>query len=287
MPLLLRKVRSAFNRLLASEVGGPMSGQAWSCFAQLPPGLIDPGRTLTLNWLRPPPTPEGFGLSRSDVDARRYARIVWAQRAALTLLAVLGSSIGFAFVAELAVDRDLSTAAAAVSAAAAAVVVLSAREIIRYRQVEPRRQAFEAAAHEFAAIDAWRAERCDPKFWRSEIDAAGFELESAELLAGVFATGQVALTRASDDYGVDILACAPAGRIVARCRQSERRIGAAAVRELAGAKAFFAADQAIMISLERPLDEGEQTNRIAERLELSFWNAEAIVAWARRLRGGA
>jgi hypothetical protein len=262
-----------------------MSGEAWSCFAQLPSGLVDPDRALTLNWLRPRPTPEGFQLSWRDLDTRRYARIVWAQRAAVAALLVMGASIGFVVLSAWPVDRGSLTIAIGVSAVVAAIVALTARAIIRYRQVEPRREAYNAAVREFAEIDVWRVKRCDGAFW-TKLVAAAFELESAELLAGVFATGQVTLTRASDDYGVDILACAPVGRIIAQCQEQGRKVGAAEVRELAGAKSFFKADQAIMISLKGASEENEQVNRMAERLELTFWNADALVAWARRLRSG-
>lgn len=262
-----------------------MSGEAWSCFAQLPSGLVDPERRLTLHWLRPKPTPEGFEISRRDLDARRYARVVWMQRAAIAALLVLGSSIGFIVMTEWPIDRRSLTGAIGASAVLALVVILTARGIIRYRQVEPRRDAYNAAVREFAEIDAWRAKRCDSAYW-AKLDAAGFELEAAELLAGVFGTGQVTLTRAANGYGVDVLACAPAGRIIAQCHEHSRKVGAAEVRELAGAKSFFKADKAIMIALKGPSEESEQVNRMAERLELTFWNADALVAWAKRLRAG-
>lgn len=268
-----------------------MSGESWSCFAQVPFGLIDPERSLTLNWLRPRPTVAGFRLSNADVDERRYERIVKMQRIALAAIAVL-AAIGLAiYIGGVAVDLDIPVDANLVLAGLAFLfgltVIWTALEIMQYQRAEPRREAHRAAVAEFEQVDAWRAARCERKFWSANLNAQGFELEAAELLAGVFGTGQVALARASDDYGVDILACAAGQRIVARCRQSDRRVGAAEVRELAGAKAFFAADQAIMISLEGPFDESEQTNRTAERVGLTFWNAEAIVGWAQRLRKAA
>lgn len=268
-----------------------MSGESWSCFAQVPFGLIDPERSLTLNWLRPRPTVEGFRLSNADVDERRYERIVKVQRIALVAIAVLAVIGLLTYIGEVAVDLDIPVDANLLLTGLAfllgVTVIWTALEIIEYRRAEPRREAHRAAVAEFAQVDAWRAARCEPKFWTANLNAQGFELEAAELLAGVFGTGQVALARAMDDYGVDILACAAGQRIVARCRQSDRRVGAAEVRELAGAKAFFAADQAIMISLEGPVDESEQTNRTAERVGLTFWNADAIVGWAQRLRKAA
>jgi hypothetical protein len=271
-----------------------MSGEAWSCFAQLPFGLIDPERALTLNWLRPRPTPEGFRLSPSDVDEQRYERLLWLQRAALVAVPAFLTGGLSIYVGDAALESDifadpteLFIVTLACVVGAALTVIWTALEIMQYQRAGPRRSALRAAYAEFEQVDAWRAVRCEGKFWSRGVNAEGFELEAAELLAGVFGTGQVALTRTTDDYGVDILACAHGRRIIARCRQSQQRIGVAEVRELAGAKAFFAADQAIMISLEGPLDDSEQTNRTAERLELAFWNAEAIVAWAQRLRGGA
>jgi hypothetical protein len=273
-----------------------MSGEVWSCFAQVPFGLIDPERMLTLNWLRPRPTAEGFRLSASDIDERRYGRLVRIQRAALIAVPALIACALLIFLGDAAFElgsfADPTVLFVAILAGvgsvsgAALTVIATALEIMQYQRAEPRREALRAAFAEFEQIDAWRAARCEPKFWSRGLNGPGFELEAAELMAGVFGTGQVALTRATDDYGVDILACAAQIRIIARCRQSDRRIGAAEVRELAGAKAYFDAHQAIMISLERPLDDAEQTNRIAERLELAFWNAEAIVAWAQRLRTG-
>lgn len=271
-----------------------MSGESWSCFAQVPFGLIDPERSLTLNWLRPRPTVEGFRLSSADVDERRYERIVKVQRIAVAAIAVFGVSGLLTYIGGVAaepsfpVDANLLFTAILFSLGLAALTTIwTALEIIEYRRAEPRREAHRAAVAEFAQVDAWRAARCEPKFWSANLNAQGFELEAAELLAGVFGTGQVALARATDDYGVDILACAAGQRIVARCRQSDGRVGAAEVRELAGAKSFFAADQAIMISLEGPFDESEQTNRTAERVGLTFWNADAIVGWAQRLRKAA
>lgn len=272
-----------------------MSGDGWSCFAQLPSGLIDPKlSSLTLNWLRPRPTHAGFKLSRRDVDEERYARNMRVQGQALwavpSLLAAIGVGVAADALFELHLLADprilfiaIWSSVAAISAAAL-LVVLTAIAIIRFRQAEPRRQAFYAAVAEFAQIDAWRAARCAPSFWSGGLDEATFEREAAELLAGYFGTGQVMLTRAENDYGVDVLLCAPQARIVAMCKPWERDVTATDVRALAGSKAFFAADRAVLVVLALPAHDGEQARDFAATLNIELWDLERIVAAATRIR---
>jgi HJR/Mrr/RecB family endonuclease len=158
---------------------------------------------------------------------------------------------------------------------------------MRFRRAEPRRIAFGAACMEYEQIDTWRRARCDPKYWSERLDDAGFELEAAELLAGHLRTGQVMLTRAANDYGVDVLVCSPLGRIVVQCKQWKGvKTGAGQVRALAGAKAFFSADYAILISLDAPSEDREQCESFAASQKLEFWNLDAIVAIAVQLRNG-
>lgn len=269
----------------------PMSGEAWSCFEQLPSGLIEQtSAPLTLNWLRPRPTHAGFNLTPWEVSGRLYARVVALQRGALVILGLLvvGLVAGLNAAGETQPLADLSSIYAiwgiVVAAIAGATVFLTAIAIIRYQRAEPKRQSFQAASVEFEQIAAWRQIRCRRSYWSDDLDPAGFERECAELLAGAYSTGQVALTRPTNDYGVDILMCTPnAGRMVVQCKQWDRKIGAAQVRELAGVKTFFGADQAILIALEKPSEDNEQCNILAQRLNLQFWDTNSLVAWAERL----
>ena len=240
-----------------------MTGEAWSCFARLPPGLIDPSALLTLNWLRPKPTLAGFQLTRDDIDEAAFHRNLRLQRQAkfaawflaLGVTATVAANLLLEF-ALFADQRALFTGVWAATTCFMLAVLLYALcgvPIMRFRRAEPRRDAFAAAVAEFAEVDDWRATRCAPAFWSETLDEAGFELEAAELIAGRLKTGQVALTRATNDYGVAVLACSPIGRVVAQCKQGkDRRIHAGQVRELAGSKAFFGADHGLLISLNGP-----------------------------------
>jgi hypothetical protein len=272
-----------------------MSGEGWSCFTQLPSGLIDPNlSSLTLNWLRPKPTHLGFKLSGRDIDEERYRRNVMVQRQALWALPILALAIGAGVMLDIALDlRFLAddrilfaaiwSSVAAVSAAAL-LIVLTGIAIIRFRQAQPRREAYYAAVAEFAHVDAWRGERCDPAFWNATRDEAAFEREAAELLAGYFGTGQVMLARSDNDYGVDVLLCAPQGRIVAQCKPWDRDVAAADVRALAGAKAFFAANRAVLVTLAGPSHDGEQAQDFSSALSVDLWDLDRIVAIAAQVR---
>ncbi len=284
--------------LVRWDLGEAMSGEAWSCFAHLPPGLIDPrSASLTLNWLKPRPTHAGFKLSRDEVDTDRYERNVRVQRQALfaggfLAVGVTGLLLAKPVFALTLFESDMSvflTVWAGVSSLLLSFFIygLAAMAAMRYRRAEPRRTAFLSARVEFEQIDAWRQARCDPKFWSERLNEAAFEFEAAELLAGYLKTGQVMLTRTVSDYGVDVLACAPAGRIVALCKQWKgRKAGAREVRELAGSKAFFAADFGLLISLESPSDDGGQAADFAASQKLEFWDLAGIVAVAQQLRTG-
>ena len=276
-----------------------MSGEAWSCFTHLPAGLIDPrSASLTLNWLRPKPSFAGFKLSRDEVDAEKFERNVQIQRYSVLSIAFVVAFLAGEYLADrlfgLKVFADETTRFATVWMGTSAfslavfILMLTSFAAMRYRRAEPRRMAFNSACMEFEQVDAWRAVRCDPKFWSEELDDAAFELEAAELLAGQFKTGQVMLTRAANDYGVDVLVCSPFGRLVAQCKQWKgRKIGAAEVRALAGAKAFFEADVAMLISLEVPSEDVEQCATFAAAQRLEFWNLHALVAAAAQLRDAA
>jgi hypothetical protein len=273
-----------------------MSGEAWSCFQQLPSGLIDlQSPSLSLRWLRPRPTHAGFKLVPSDVDEARRARMALFQRWSLIALAVLAPVTGGAIVAEdllgFTLIDDAETRALAVlggvtSVALGAVALIwTGLELLRYQQVAPAAASYRAAQAEFAEIDAWRAARCEASFWSGALDEAAFARECAELLAGHFGTGQVMLTRGGDDYGVDVLICSPQEKIVARCKPWRDTIDATQVRALAGAKAFFDADRAVMMTIGGPSDRAD-TRAVAEALTLELWDVARIASVAMQLRRG-
>lgn len=274
-----------------------MGGEVWSCFAQLPSGLIDrQSAPLTLRWLRPRPTHAGFKLSASDVDEARRGRMALFQNWSLIALAVLLPIAGAALVADdmsghtLIADARLRAVAVFAGVAsvafAALTLIWTGLALLRYQQAGPRMQAYRAAVIEFEAIDAWRAVRCDAAFWDGGVDEAAFERECAELLAGHFGTGQVMLTRAANDYGVDVLICSAQEKIVAQCKPWVDKVGPAQVRALAGSKAFFGADRAVLMTIVGPLDDGGQAHDFAQALKLELWDVTRIVAAASALRRG-
>ena len=273
-----------------------MEDEAWSCFARLPPGLADQTVTLTLNWLKPKPTPSEFDLQPDEVEGpprRRNLRLrsLAAGIVALLLLAVLAVAIPPPDLGgQLALLNQPQSHVVAMWVAASLSLVaftLFAQTSVaesRFRRAAPRRIAYEAAQRRFGAIDAWRRTRTETVFWTSKLDETGFEREVAELLAGHFKTGQVMVTRAEDDYGVDVLICAAKQRIVAQCKQWKgERIGAADVRALAGAKAYFGADRALLVTLSGPTEEKEQCADIADAQALDLWDGSRIAAAARAM----
>jgi Restriction endonuclease len=302
-PMSLRRIFRAgaaqpYCSWLIGTLGEVMSGQGWSCFAQLPPGLID-GRsaTLTLNWLRPKPTLAGFKLKPSDINVERYYRSVRIRRQSLfagafaVAVSVLAVAADLMFSLGLLGDETTMFAGVWVATStlflAAFLYFFATYSVMSFQRAEPRRIAYGAACMEFEEIDAWRRVRCDPAFWRDHVDDAGFEMEAAELLAGHLRTGQVMLTRPTDDYGVDVLLCSPLGRTVAQCKQWKGvKTGAAQVRALAGAQAFFDADHAMLISLDLPASEREQCEAFVAKQNLEVWNVDTIVTVAARLRAG-
>jgi hypothetical protein len=272
-----------------------MEGEAWSCFARLPPGIADQSVTLTLNWLKPKPAPDEFDLRPDEVEGPRRRRNVRLRTLSVGLWALLALAMLVATGAEhdvrqALVDQPQANAAAMWAAASLGLiaVVLFAQTSVaeaRYRRAEPRRFAYEEALRRFSTIDAWRRTRAEGVFWSANLDETGFEREAAELLAGHFKTGQVILTRSENDYGVDVLMCAGRQRIVAQCKQWKgQRIGATDVRALAGAKAYFGADRALLLTLSGPTDDKDQCTDIAEAQNLELWDAAAITAAARALQ---
>jgi hypothetical protein len=272
-----------------------MSGEAWSCFRQLPSGLIDlQSPSLSLRWLRPRPTHAGFGITPADVDQNRRERMRWIQFWSLVALAVLvpvtggaviaNDVLGYTLIADQETRRMASFGGVVSAALAALALIETARVLLRYQQVAPAVESYRAAQTEFAEIDAWRAARCEASFWTGAMDEATFARECAELLAGHFGTGQVMPTQGGDDYGVDVLICSSQEKIVARCKPWRDTIDATQVRALAGAKAFFGADRAVMMTIGGPSDRAD-TRAIAEALTLELWDVARIVSVATQLRG--
>jgi hypothetical protein len=272
-----------------------MGEGAWSCFARLPAGLADQSVTLTLNWLRPKPTPAEFDLKADEIEGPPRRRIVWLRSTSVLiagLLAVVLLGVTWAeHTDRLSLldepEAGVSAMWGAISVALIAVVLFTQTSVAeaRYHRAEPRRVAYEEAVRRFAAIDNWRRIRTETVFWSSKLDESGFEREAAELLAGHFKTGQVMVARSENDYGVDVLLCANRQRIVAQCKQWRgERIGAVEVRALAGAKAYFAADRALLLTLSGPTEDEEQCADIAASQNVELWDAAAIVAAARALQ---
>jgi len=272
-----------------------MDEGAWSCFARLPAGLADQSVTLTLNWLRPKPTPAEFDLKPDEVEGPARRRIVRLRTLSVTLAGLLAVALLGITWAEhtdrlALLDQPQAGASAlwgAISVGLIAFALFAQTSVAeaRYHRAEPRRVAYEEAVRRFAAIDAWRRTRTETVFWSSKLDEVGFEREAAELLAGHFKTGQVMVTRSENDYGVDVLLCANRLRIVAQCKQWKgERVDAADVRALAGAKAYFGADRALLLTLSGPTEDKEQCADIASAQSLELWNTAAIVAAARALQ---
>jgi len=272
-----------------------MDEEAWSCFARLPPGLADQSVVLSLNWLKPKPTPDEFDLKPDEIDGpprRRNIRVRSLSIGTVLLLALgalaLPAIEGTARIGELnPLQSSVLAMWAAASLGLVALTLLARTSMAegRYRRATPRRMAYEEALRRFGAIDTWRHTRSETVFWSSKLDETGFEREVAELLAGHFKTGQVMVTRTENDYGVDVLLCADKQRIVAQCKQWKgQRIGAADVRALAGAKAYFGADRALLITLSGPTDEIEQCADIAEAQNIELWDAATIADRARALQ---
>lgn len=272
-----------------------MDEEAWSCFARLPPGLADQSVVLSLNWLKPKPTPDEFDLKPDEIDGsprRRNIRVRSLSIGTVLLLALGALAMpafeGTAQIGELDQLQSSVLAMWAASSLGLVALTLLAQTSMaegRYRRATPRRMAYEEALRRFGAIDTWRHTRTETGFWSNKLDETGFEREVAELLAGHFKTGQVMVTRAENDYGVDVLLCAAKLRIVAQCKQWKGQgVGAADVRALAGAKAYFGADRALLITLSGPTDEIEQCADIAETQNIELWDAATIADRARALQ---
>ncbi len=272
-----------------------MEGGAWSCFARLPTGLADQSVTLTLNWLKPKPMPDEFDLKPDEVEGRPRRQNL--RMRALSVGMVLALLLGVLVVPALDGAERLALlnqsqssmialwAAASVGLIAFTLFAQTSVAEARYRRAAPRRVAYEEALRRFGAIEVWRRTRAETGFWSNKLDETGFEREVAELLAGHFKTGQVMVTRAEDDYGVDVLLCAGRQRIVAQCKQWKgQNIGATDVRALAGAKAFFGADRALLVTLSGPTEDKAQCAEIAEAQNLELWDASHIAAAARAMQ---
>jgi len=255
-------------------------------------------RILTLNWLRPKPSFTGFKLSRDEVDAEKFERNVQIQR-----YSVLGMAFVIAFITGeylgdrvfgLRVFADESMRFATVWMGTSTfflalfILMLTSYATMRYRRAEPRRMAFNSACLEFEQVDAWRALRCDPKFWSEGLERSRVRIRGGRAARGAVQDG----TSDADARGETTMGrrarCSPFGRLVAQCKpmegaQDRRGRSAGACR----AKAFFEADVAMLISLEVPSEDIEQCATFAAAQQLEFWNLHALVAAAEQLRDAA
>ncbi len=272
-----------------------MDEGAWSCFARLPAGLADQSVTLTLNWLKPKPMPDEFDLKPDEVEGPPRRQNLRMRALSVAMAVVL--LVGLLAVPALEGTEQLALLAQPFSSVLAMWVAASVGLIAvtlfaqtsvaeaRFRRAAPRRVAYEEASRRFGAIAVWRRTRTETGFWSNKLDETGFEREVAELLAGHFKTGQVMVTRAEDDYGVDVLVCAGRQRIVAQCKQWKgQRIGATDVRALAGAKAFFGADRALLVTLSGPTEDKAQCAEIADAQNMELWDASHIADAARAMQ---
>ncbi|NOT42794.1 MAG: restriction endonuclease [Alphaproteobacteria bacterium] len=272
-----------------------MEEGAWSCFARLPPGLADQSITLTLNWLKPKPLPDEFELKPDEVEGQPRRRNLRMRALSIGMGALLALSLLTVTAIDVTGRVALFSqpqasvfglwAAASMGLIAFTLFAQTSAAEARYRRAAPRRVAYEEAVRRFSVIAVWRRTRAKTAFWSSKLDEAGFEREVAELLAGHFKTGQVMVTRTVDDYGVDVLICAGRQRIVAQCKQWKgQRIGATDVRALAGAKAYFGADRALLVTLSGPTEDKLQCADIADAQNLELWDGAYIAAAARAMQ---
>lgn len=264
----------------------------WGCFANLPGGITQNDfPPLSFGWFVENKPPDRHGLTDHELDAGRAAvnRSVANLAAAATLLFV---SLGLAATwpaPSNSASESVIVLAVAFAGGALLVYLLSSQAARAFDVAEPRRALYKTELARFDTLAQWREERCEKTFWQREsISAKQFELECAELMAGMFRTDHVTLTRDKNDYGADALLCkAPVGRVVAQCKHWKGKVGAAEVRELAGSVQFFNAQLGILFCLHKPDDETEQWRAFAERFHLAYWDLECVLAMAKHLHHGS
>jgi hypothetical protein len=138
-----------------------------------------------------------------------------------------------------------------------------------------------------AALHAWKLDRTKTSFWQ-RVAASGnghaFEIECAELMAGLLQTRDVWLTRQTDDYGVDIVACKDGKKYVAQCKLARKGPPSInVIRELAGSTCYFGATEGWLFSMQRVQETRTQASEFARVCKLQFWDLEAILFLAHQL----
>jgi hypothetical protein len=256
-----------------------MNAREPDCVWNGPPGLRDPEASarLTFNWLGAPPPPLPAA-APPEPDERIARWALFAQCAAFVMILAVIVGVPVFFMVNPPIWAGMIVVAAVIALGA-----YGGHLSQKSRQAQKTFalwRTLKARAEAFAPIQAWREARATPEFWAAlgaKGDGAAFEIECAEILAAILQTDQIALTRKTDDYGADIMACADDGLVVAQCKLSAKsppKIGH--IRELAGSKSFFKAQQGLFFSLAKIGEERVQAGAYAQTCNLQYWDAEAL-----------
>jgi hypothetical protein len=138
-----------------------------------------------------------------------------------------------------------------------------------------------------ASLRAWKLARTRLGFWQRVAGTGrgyAFEVECAELMAAILQTRDVWITRAHDDYGVDIVACKDGKRYVAQCKLARRGPPSInVIRELAGSTWYFGATIGMLFSMQKVAETRTQAGEFARVCHLQYWDLEAILLLTNRL----
>lgn len=271
---------------------GAALGVQGSGFSGIPDGLIEGGAALTWRWLRQRPDFAQFGVSHARGAFHTHGRNKAAERSLIIMASVIAAVIAGLTATNIFAPTIfppslfdvlvywLGMPLLAVTAAAFAWVSLTTQ---KFESTAEHRVAFKRAFSQFEVARVWRSFRCKPNFWR-RLDEQTFEVEAAELLAGVLQTKQIWLTRSGNEYDVDVLALSPVqGRVVVLCKTWRDQVTAADVRRFSGTVRYFGADMGIIFCAAPPVDEPGQAADFSAHFNLQFWTPESIVALAKTL----
>lgn len=267
-------------------------GSESSDFSGIPDDLIEGGAALTWRWLRQRPDFAQFGLA----SARGALRVHGRNKAAERALLIVGISVAVAITALVLANAFapsifppglfnvlvwwLGAPLAVITAAAFAWVRFTTQ---KFENSAEHRVAFKRAFSQFEVARIWRSFRCKASFWR-RLDEQTFEVEAAELLAGALQTQQIWLTRAGNEYEVDLLAFSPThGRVIVLCKTWRDQITTADVRRFSGTVRFFGADMGIIFCAAPPVDDPGQAGDFSAHFNLQFWTPDTIVSLAKTL----
>lgn len=263
----------------------------WGCFENLPEKLtVHQLPELTFNWLAVEPDLRSFKLTADQIDyAKNHRREEDMANSAIASLFGAGAASIILLFGDAA-RTDLEASIFVLIALAAATACLAsygwfAIKVNAFESAATRREEFVRERDRYADIKRWQSERCGPEFWqRDSITSTQFEIETTELLAGILGTTNVTLTRGSNDYGTDALACsATMGKVVVQCKHWKGSVSAAQVRELAGSVRYFDAHCGILFCLHKPSDETDQWLSFANKFNLSYWNLDCVLAMAKHM----